>query len=687
VPLRPAGPSDTNAGNDGLLDGASTVDVGDELSRLLGEDRYENGRRALAHAAAHDVAFNGVRLTIGRDHGNDVVLDDPNVSAFHAEVTATGDGLELRDLGSRNGTRLDGELVDRAWVRAGSHIGVGSLQLVFDGTRFVGRDDYGALWLEAKGISARVRGKQLLDRASFSLGPGELVAIIGESGAGKTTLLRALAGASRPDSGEVSVNGEPVVFRLSDMGYVPQQEIDHDALSIREGLTYAARLRLPDDASEEEIAGRVRDVLEELALTEHAETRVGSLSGGQRRRANVATELLGRPSLLLLDEPTTGMDPWLESKMMRLFRELADHSRGVALVTHATKNLSLCDRVVAIAPGGVLAFDGSPADALTFFEVDDFDGIYTALEETPGTQWRRRFEQSTRTGAPAPAAAPSQTAARQHGRRGGRRRLWRQTRTLTGRYAKLIRRDRRNLLLLLLLPPVLGAAGVGLFRAGVFSRPASNPWDTIQALFLAVVAVIFMGTIAGVREIVRERGVLEREAALGVRPGAYLWSKVIVLFSLMSMQTLLYCLVLFGLRPLDGSLQAYLEVFALLVATGFVAVAIGLLISAAVSTESQALTCTPLAVIPTLIFAGAIVPVGMMAAPAHALATVTYGRWSLAALGAAVDMNGRMEEVSGFTEVTQLGTHFFTTSFAAAMLILGGFLALLLSATFALLRR
>ena len=130
---------------------------------------------------------------------------------------------------------------------------------------------------------------------------------------------------------------------------------------------------------------------EELALSEHAHTRIDSLSGGQRKRASVAVELLGSPGLLLLDEPTTGMDPGLESKMMRLFRELADRSRGVALVTHATKNLALCDRVVTMGRGGVLTFCGSPVDACSFFGVEDFDGIYGALDETPASEWRARF--------------------------------------------------------------------------------------------------------------------------------------------------------------------------------------------------------------------------------------------------------------------------------------------------------
>ena len=139
--------------------------------------------------------------------------------------------------------------------------------------------------------------------------------------------------------------------------------------------------------------------LDELSLDEHAATRVGMLSGGQRRRTSVAVELLGKPGLLFLDEPTTGMDPGLETKMMELFRKLADGSRGVALVTHATKNLALCDRVVVMGRGGRLVFDGPPADALPFFGVQTYDAIYTTLDEAPAERWPAQERPARATGA------------------------------------------------------------------------------------------------------------------------------------------------------------------------------------------------------------------------------------------------------------------------------------------------
>ena len=162
------------------------------------------------------------QLTLGRDASNDVVLADPNVSRFHAEVARLQDGrVAIRDLASRNGTRVNGELVRTALLEPGSEVGIGPYRLVFDGAAFLARSEQGALRLDAETVAMRVGSKQILAETTLSVQPGELVAFIGESGSGKTTLLKALAGVTTPSSGRVSVNGEPVSARLTDIGYLP----------------------------------------------------------------------------------------------------------------------------------------------------------------------------------------------------------------------------------------------------------------------------------------------------------------------------------------------------------------------------------------------------------------------------------------------------------------------------------
>jgi ABC transport system ATP-binding/permease protein len=480
------------------LESGDKIGVGGEVLRFVtGEFTQVDGLPTPA-LSQQRVQFSGRRLTFGRDPSNDVVLRDPNVSRFHAEITPAPTGVELRDLGSSNGTRIDGRPVSRAAIASGAEIAIGPFRILFDGSSFLARDRTGALRLDAEKVGVVAGKRRILTSASLSVLPGELVAIIGESGSGKSTLIKALAGVTDPTEGRVSLSGEAVRARLTDVGYVPQEEIVHGALTVAEALRYSARLRLPDDAGDGDVEDAVARVLAEVDLTEHADTRIASLSGGQRKRASVAVELLSRPSLLFLDEPTTGLDPELETRLMQLLRSLASSGRGVTLVTHATKNLGLCDKLAVIGRGGELAYFGPPVKALSFFGAGAFDDIYRALREQPTAEWRRRYE----TIAP-PVSAPASAAA--HGPTAARRRGGRQARILAGRYLRLLSRDRRNLLILLGQVPLLALGMASLFKRSVFAHGAGHAGSSAQLLFLLVTTSIWLGSVAAARELVKER--------------------------------------------------------------------------------------------------------------------------------------------------------------------------------------
>jgi ABC transport system ATP-binding/permease protein len=686
--------SDLRSANGTLLNGqrligdsrplqtGDTISVGGHLLRFLEGSETRLGQPSKRPLRAERVRLEGDHLRIGRDGSNDLVLDDPNVSRLHAEIAREHDRMVLVDLSSRNGTRLDGERVERAPLVPGSEIGIGPYRLIFDGTELLARDDRGALRLDAERLVVRVKGREILTETTLSVEPTELVVVIGESGSGKSTLIRALAGVSTPSGGVVTVSGEPVAARLTDIGYVPQDEIVHANLSVREALGYAARLRLPRDATAADVHSNVDRVLAELSLTAHAETRIGSLSGGQRKRVGVAAELLSRPSLLFLDEPTTGLDPGLESRMMRLLRDLANESRAVVVVTHATRNLRLCDRLVVMGRGGRLCFVGPPGEALEFFDVEDFDEIYGALDDTDPEEWQQRFERA-RAAVPPDEIETRPIAVEKAARRDPEPLA--HAGVLARRYGRLLLRDPRNLLILLGQAPVLALAIAGLFGADTFARATGNPGDASQLLFFLVVTVAWLGAIASAREIIRERSVFERERAVGVGLGAYLISKISILAVLSAAQVALLTGLVLVLRPLDEPPLAYVELCAVVLLTGWAAVALGLVISAAVRSQEQATSLIPLVLIPQLLFGGAIVPVASMTAPLEALAGVVFARWSFAGAGTAIDLNARIAEQGGRASI--YGTEFFDLAIGPAAVILAFFAAAFLLGAAALLAR
>jgi ABC-type multidrug transport system ATPase subunit/pSer/pThr/pTyr-binding forkhead associated (FHA) protein len=663
-----------------LRDGDTIQVAGQRLNFLVGEETTF-GSPVQPPAVSEAIRIGGERLSIGRDRSNDLVLDDPNVSRFHAEICKAGELFEIRDLGSTNGTRLDGRLEARATLEPGGEIGVGSHRLLFDGETFVARDDHSGLVLAAHGLTKFAGGQRILSEVSLAIDPGEFVAIIGESGAGKTTLLKSLAGVLKPDVGEVRINGDPVRLRLAELGYVPQDEIVHRWLTVEEALRFGAQLRLPEDARRHEVDEAVRRVLGELGLTHRLSARIDRLSGGERKRVGVASELLNRPGLLFLDEPTTGLDPGLERRSMELFHNLAGGGRAVVLVTHATRSLELCDRIVVMGSGGVLCFDGTPRAALEFFDVGHYDEIYEELEAGSG-EWSARFaegvrpEDETRAEAPVPRPAHARPA----------RRLLPQAAVLVNRYVRLLWRDRRNVLILLAQVPVLALAIASLYSSSPFTK-YDGAQQAAQLLFLVVTTAIWFGAIDAAREVIKERGVLDRERAIGLRLDAYLFSKASVLFALSAVQTLLMALIVFALRPLGVSTGTVLGLLGVLVMTSWVAVGMGLAISASVKTEDQATSFIPLALLPQLLFAGAIVSTAQMGRVAEWISDLMFARWSYAGIGAQLHMNSRIAGDTQFARVSAYGHDFFTVPLLSTGLILLAFLVAMFAGAWVLLKR
>ena len=667
-----------------LGDGDSVFLAGITFRFLSPDSETATGESSMASIEPLSIQLVGERLSIGRATANDVTLDDPNVSRFHAELVRADGEVQLRDLASRNGTYLDGQAVEEQLLPPGAVVRIGPYRLIYDGERVLARDERALLRLDAEKVGFAVKDKQILAETSLSIMPGELTAIIGESGAGKTTLLRLLAGVRGPTSGTVSLGGEPILGRTTDIAYAPQQEIVHTALSVEEALGYAARLRLPADTTPEEVEGRIEETLAELALEAHRHTRIGELSGGQRRRVGLAVELLPRPSLLCLDEPTTGLDPMLETQAMSLFRELATETRSVVLVTHATQNLGLCDRLVVMGRGGRLAFSGTPAQALEFFGVESFDKLYSALASRPALEWSRRYRAKHVEGAAALPTPESPVTAQPARPRAA---LRRQAAILTGRYLRTFGRDRRNVLILFGQVLLTALALIVLFQGDVFSRAAGTPNDAATLLFLMVTMSIWFGLFDATRELIKDRDVFLRERAVGVRAGSYLLSKLGLLLVVSALQIGLLCALVFAAIPLHEEPATYAGLVACLLLTGLAAVSLGLLTSAFVTSESQAVSLVFVLLVPQLLFAGSFIPLARMTALAADFANLIFAKWSFALAGTLIDMNQRIALDPQIAEASKYGSDFFAASLPLSYAVLAGFALVFSCAAAALLAR
>ncbi len=508
--------------------------------------------------------------------------------------------------------------------------------------------------LEARDVEVRVGNLTLLEPTSLTLEPGEMVAVIGPSGSGKSTLLKTLGGIRPSSAGTVLVTGEDVGLRQAEIGYVPQDDTLHHLLSIEEALGFAARLRLPEEAGAEQRDAAVSRVLAEVGLDDIRARRIGDLSGGQRKRAAVALELISDPELLLLDEPTTGLDPGLERRLMELTRAIADRGQSVLLVTHATQSLDLCDRVAVMAPGGRLAYLGPPAGAAAAFGVERIDEVYAHLAAEEGRE-ERRHEPVT-----APIAPPRPASSRAV----PRRRIRPQLRVLTHRYALLFIRDRRNAKILGAQVLLLALGAAFLFGSNVFAYSegeALHAAQSAQLLFVMVTVSLWFGATSSVRQVVAERSVLTRELAAGVRTEAYLFSKGTVIGAISALQTVLFVWIVFALRPLgEPPPNAELHVIVICILTSWVGMGFGLTLSAFARSENQATSFLPLILLPQLLFAGAIVTTKDLSAQIQLLSHLIAAQWGFAGVGNAVGMNARIAADPDFAIASHYSSSFFT---------------------------
>ncbi|MFG3640949.1 ATP-binding cassette domain-containing protein [Micromonospora sp. NPDC047762] len=539
--------------------------------------------------------------------------------------------------------------------------------------------------IAAQGLGQSVRsGRQILTDISVSVAPGELVAIIGASGAGKTTLLEILSGVQRPVAGTVTYDGNTTAGTI---GVVPQDDIIHRELPLARTLRYAARLRLPSTAGPAEISDRVAEVLAELRLTDRATTPVGLLSGGERKRASIAVELLTRPGVFFLDEPTSGLDPAIAVELLRVLRALADTGTTVVLTTHQVTDVDHCDSVVVLTRQGRLAFTGTPTAAREFFGLRSLAEVHLRLDEaTQPAEWPDRFAERRAAEQP-PRTPDGGDVAATPSRPVGRLRQWA---VLTARNTEIVVRNRLTLAILLGSPLMVLGMFALLFRPGAFEPTRPSPTVTVMILFWIAFGGFFFGLTYGLLQICTELPILRRERLAGVRLVPYLLAKVAVLLPLLALVDLALLGVLRGmdrLPPVGGA--DFAALYATLLLSSAAALALGLLCSAAVSDAAQATLMLPMLCFPQVLFVGAILPVPAMAVGGQWLSYAMSNRWAFEGLGHTAGVERLWRDGGSPLGPPLLATYgdSFSRPVWVDWLVLGGFVLLFLGAAWAVLLR
>ncbi|SOJ55265.1 ABC transporter ATP-binding/permease protein [Mycobacterium simulans] len=587
-------------------------------------------------------------IKIGRADDNDIVIPEVLASRHHASLVPTPGGTEIRDNRSINGTFVNGTRVDSAMLHDGDVVTIGNIDLIYSNGTLSRREETlletRTGGLDVRGVTWTIEGnKTLLDNISLPARPGMLTAVIGPSGAGKSTFARLVAGYTHPTSGTVAFEGHNVHAEYASLrsriGMVPQDDVVHGQLTVKQALMYAAELRLPPDTTKDDREQVVARVLEELEMSKHLETRVDKLSGGQRKRASVALELLTGPSLLILDEPTSGLDPALDRQVMTMLRQLADAGRVVLVVTHSLTYLDVCDQVLLLAPGGKTAFCGPPSQIGPAMGTTNWADIFSTVADDPDGAKARYLAQ---TGPPPPAPPPEQPAELGDPSHTS---LFRQFSTIGRRQLRLIISDRGYFIFLALLPFIMGSLSMsvpGDVGFG-FPNPMGNaPNEPGQILVLLNVGAVFMGTALTIRDLIGERAIFRREQAVGLSTSAYLCAKVCVYTVFAVVQSaIVTIIVLVGKGgPTQGAValgKPGLELFVDVAATCVASAMLGLALSAIAKSNEQIMPLLVVAVMSQLVFSGGMIPVtGRMGL--DQMSWATPARWGFAASASTVDL-------------------------------------------------
>ena len=472
---------------------------------------------------------------------------------------------------------------------------------------------------------------------NFTLRSGEFLAVMGGSGTGKSTLLSILNGSLTPQEGRITINGhdisEPQARNL--IGFVPQDDLLIEELTVYQNLYYTAKLCF-EGMSEEEIDKRVIKTLKDLELDGAKDLKVGSpirkfISGGQRKRLNIALELIREPAVLFLDEPTSGLSSADTEKVINLLKEQTLKGKLIVANIHQPSSdvYKLFDRLWLLDKGGYPVFDGNPIEAITYFKTAaNYADAETSACPTCGNvnpeivlniidekalnnsgeisderkmtpkEWHELYlKNAPKLEQPEVSEIPPSEQ-----RKPG---VWRQFLIFLERNFKTKATNRQYLAIALLQAPVLALICAMLTRyAPPEGYSVMNNKNLVSYFFMAVIVATFIGMSGSAEEIIKDRALLKRERFLQLSYGSYIWSKIVFVATVSLVQTLLFIVIGNNIMGLHGQFSTW---WFILFMTALLSNLTGLLLSQILSSVVAIYISIPILLIPQILLCGLVV--------------------------------------------------------------------------------
>lgn len=401
-------------------------------------------------------------------------------------------------------------------------------------------------------------------------------------------------------------------------------------------LYYTAKLKMSEDTGKEEIHNRIKEVLKMVELQDHQNTYIRKLSGGQKKRASIAVELLADPKLFFLDEPTSGLDPGTEKNLMITLNNLAkSQNKTIVMVTHTTENLHLCDKIIFMGPGGRLCFCGHVEEAKAFYKTDSLVNVFNMIADHP-EEWERRFAAHQRSLDKDAHFHRYKSHRHEEIRKKKNVSALRQFNILSLRYGELLLNDKARLAVLLLQPFL-----IAFLLNMVADDYIFNIYESTRAMLFAVsCSGIWIGLFNSIQEICKERVIIKREYMANLKLPVYMSSKFLLQSILGMIQAFILTFVFLWLvsASREGIFFDHfsVEIFITMWLTILTSIAMGFVISSLVTTGDKAMAVAPFVLIVQLLFSGILFA---LEGAGEILSYVTVSRWSVSALGRTSHLN------------------------------------------------